>query len=85
MRRGATDEGNFVKKAVSWSLQNRGKRSAPLRRIVRSAVREMRQMGAKAERWTALEVIRELEGRRISPGRNCDTHPTPQKTTTRNG
>jgi 3-methyladenine DNA glycosylase AlkD len=60
IKRGATDERNFVKKAVSWALRNIGKRSRNLSGIAMETAEEMKRMGSKSARWIASDVIRDL-------------------------
>lgn len=61
IRRGATDERNYVKKGVSWALRQIGKRSPHLHReAIRTAERLM-AMDARSARWIARDVLRELE------------------------
>jgi 3-methyladenine DNA glycosylase AlkD len=59
--RGATDERNFVKKAVNWALRNIGKRNINLNRAAINVANEIRQLDSKAARWVASDAIRELE------------------------
>jgi 3-methyladenine DNA glycosylase AlkD len=59
--RGATDERNFVKKAVNWALRNIGKRNLNLNRAAVNAAKEIQQLDSKAARWIASDAIRELE------------------------
>jgi 3-methyladenine DNA glycosylase AlkD len=61
IKHGATDERNFVKKAVNWALRNIGKRNPNLNRTALKVANEIRQMDSKAARWIASDVIRELE------------------------
>jgi len=58
---GATDERNFVKKAVNWALRNIGKRNPNLNKIAVKVAKEIHQMDSKAARWIASDAIRELE------------------------
>jgi 3-methyladenine DNA glycosylase AlkD len=58
---GATDERNFVKKAVNWALRNIGKKNPDLNRAAISLAKEIQQMDSKAARWIANDAIRELE------------------------
>src|SRR3990172_7005929 len=51
IRRGATDERNFVKKAVSWALRNIGKRNPRLRSAALREARALRSLESKAARW----------------------------------
>ena len=60
IRRHATDERNFVKKAVNWALRQIGKRNARLNRL---AIRTARQIGSAdsgAARWIGSDALREL-------------------------
>jgi 3-methyladenine DNA glycosylase AlkD len=59
--REATDERNFVKKAVNWALRNIGKRNLNLNRAAINAATEIRRLDSKAARWIAADAIRELE------------------------
>jgi 3-methyladenine DNA glycosylase AlkD len=65
IRSGATDERNFVKKAVSWALRHIGKRNSALNKAAIKTAKEIRQMDTKAARWIASDVIRELESKKI--------------------
>lgn len=58
---GATDERNFVKKAVNWALRNIGKKNPPLNRAAISLAKEIQRMDSKAARWIANDALRELE------------------------
>jgi len=61
IRRGSTDERNFVKKAVNWALRNIGKRNLRLNQVVINTAKEMQRLDSKAARWIAADAIRELE------------------------
>ena len=63
IRRGATDERNFVKKAVSWALRTIGKRNVRLRLAALREARALRALGDKAARWVGADVERELAKR----------------------
>ncbi len=60
IRQGATDERNFVKKAVNWALRNMGKRNQNLNEVAIGAAKEIREMNSKAARWIASDAIRDL-------------------------
>jgi 3-methyladenine DNA glycosylase AlkD len=60
IRRGAADERNFVKKAVSWALRNIGKRNPRLRRAALAEARALRKADSPAMRWVGAEAEREL-------------------------
>ena len=56
----ATDERNYVKKAVSWALRQIGKRSSGLNaRAIRTA-EQIERIDARAARWVARDALREL-------------------------
>ncbi len=61
IRAQATDERNYVKKAVSWALRQIGKRSPSLNRKAIATAREIERIDARAARWIARDVLRELE------------------------
>jgi 3-methyladenine DNA glycosylase AlkD len=63
--RGATDERNFVKKAVNWALRNIGKRNLSLNEAAINTARELKRLNSKAARWIASDAIRELESAAI--------------------
>jgi 3-methyladenine DNA glycosylase AlkD len=73
IERAATDDRNFVRKAVNWALRNIGKRNATLNRAaVASAKKILAEAnraagstrggdpGTRAARWVATDAIREL-------------------------
>ncbi len=60
--RAATDQRNYVKKAVSWALRTIGKRNARLNLAARQTAQELEQLDSKAARWIARDVLRELAG-----------------------
>ena len=59
--RGATDQRNYVKKAVSWALRQIGKRNGPLRSAAVKTAREIRSLDCASARWIAADVLRDLE------------------------
>jgi 3-methyladenine DNA glycosylase AlkD len=59
--RAATDERNFVKKAVNWALRNIGKRNVRLNEAAITTAREIQRLDSKSARWIATDAIRELE------------------------
>lgn len=50
IRRGATDDRNFVKKAVNWALRQIGKRNRALNGAAIAAARELRRMDSRSAR-----------------------------------
>jgi 3-methyladenine DNA glycosylase AlkD len=65
IKNGATDERNFVKKAVNWALRNIGKRNLNLNKAAIKAAREIQQIDSKAARWVASNAVRELESEAV--------------------
>ena len=49
----ATDERNFVKKAVNWALRNIGKRNLNLNKAAINTAKEIKKLDSKAARWVA--------------------------------
>jgi 3-methyladenine DNA glycosylase AlkD len=61
LKRGATDERNYVKKAVNWALRNIGKRNTKLHRAAIQLAKEIQALDSKAARWIAADALRELQ------------------------
>jgi len=65
VRREATDDRNFVRKAVNWALRQIGKRN---RKLNRAAIREaerIRKMDSRAAHWIAADALRELQSEAV--------------------
>jgi 3-methyladenine DNA glycosylase AlkD len=62
IKRGSTDERNFVRKAINWALRQIGKRSSKLNASAIRAAKEIRKTDSAAARWIAADALRELEG-----------------------
>lgn len=62
---GATDNRNYVKKAVSWALRHIGKKNLNLNKKALELAREIKNIDSKAARWIASDVIRELESEAV--------------------
>jgi 3-methyladenine DNA glycosylase AlkD len=60
IRREATDERNYVRKAVNWALRQIGKRNKNLNREAIKVAREISKIESKAAKWIAGDAIREL-------------------------
>jgi len=60
IKRGATDERNFVKKAVNWALRQIGKRNLALNRVAVTLAHELTGAESAATRWVASDALREL-------------------------
>jgi len=57
---GATDERNFVKKAVSWALRNIGKRNRNLNQIVLENTQILKVSESKTARWIGSDTLRDI-------------------------
>ncbi len=67
IQRGATDDRNFVRKAVNWALRNIGKRNRALNRAAIATARKIQTLDSKSAKWIATDALRELtiKGRRM--------------------
>lgn len=57
----ATDERNFVRKAVNWALRQIGKRNPALRERAVVTARQMLDINSSSASWIARDALRELE------------------------
>jgi 3-methyladenine DNA glycosylase AlkD len=57
----ATDERNYVKKAVNWALRQIGKRSLKLNAPAIRTAKEIRKLDSPAAKWIAADALRELQ------------------------
>ena len=60
IERAATDDRNFVKKAVSWALRGIGKRNAGLHTAAVKLASRLAKASDPAARWTGKDVLRDL-------------------------
>ena len=65
IKKQATDERNYVKKAVNWALRQIGKRNRNLNKAAIKTAREIGKIDAKGARWIAADALRELEGEAV--------------------
>ena len=63
IRREATDDRNFVRKAVNWALRQIGKRNPTLRRAAIAEAKAIAKIDSRAARWIATDALRELAKR----------------------
>ena len=61
----ATDERNFVKKAVNWALRQIGKRSRRLNSLAVQTAERIRRIDSKSARWIASDALRELTNDKV--------------------
>lgn len=62
---GASDDRNFVKKAVNWALRQIGKRNAELNKAAIACAEEIKGQGSRSARWIAGDALRELRGEAV--------------------
>jgi 3-methyladenine DNA glycosylase AlkD len=65
MKKYATDDRNFVRKAVNWALRNIGKRNMTLNESAIRTAREIQSIDSKAARWIAADALRELQSDKV--------------------
>lgn len=65
IKREATDERNFVRKAVNWALRNIGKRNLALNKKAIKVAEELRKIDNKTTRWIAGDALRELKSQAV--------------------
>lgn len=65
IKREATDERNFVKKAVNWALRHIGKKNINLNKAAIKLAKEIKEINSKSARWIANDAIRELESEKV--------------------
>jgi 3-methyladenine DNA glycosylase AlkD len=61
----ATDDRNFVKKAVNWALRQIGKRSRQLNKLAIGVAQDIRQIDSRSARWIASDALRELTSDKV--------------------
>ncbi len=65
IKRESTDERNFVKKAVNWTLRQIGKRNRNLNRKAIETAREIQKLDSKSAKWIAADALRELTNDKV--------------------
>jgi 3-methyladenine DNA glycosylase AlkD len=60
IEREASDDRNYVRKAVNWALRQIGKRNADLRQEVIEVALGLQQVESKSARWIGSDALREL-------------------------
>jgi len=60
IEREATDDRNFVKKAVNWALRSIGKRNPALNRAAVAVARRLAASKESAPRWVGKDALREI-------------------------
>jgi 3-methyladenine DNA glycosylase AlkD len=65
IRREATDDRTFVKKAVNWALRQIGKRNRRLNKRAIGTAERIATLDSRAARWIAADALRELRGEAV--------------------
>jgi 3-methyladenine DNA glycosylase AlkD len=65
IKREATDNRNFVKKAVNWALRQIGKRNLSLNKKAIKLARRIQKIDSKSAKWIAKDAIKELTSKAI--------------------
>ena len=60
IKKEATDNRNFVKKAVNWTLRQIGKRNTGLNTKAIETAKEIQKIESKTAKWIAQDAIKEL-------------------------
>jgi 3-methyladenine DNA glycosylase AlkD len=81
---GATDERNYVRKAVNWALRSIGKRNSRLNRAAVRTAERIHKLDSRAARWIASDARRELTSgavqRRLAAREKKGTQKSKDKT-----
>ena len=65
LKRVATDERNFVKKAVNWAVRQIGKRNVRLNKAAIQLAKRIHAIGVPSSRWIASDALRELTSKNV--------------------
>jgi 3-methyladenine DNA glycosylase AlkD len=65
IEKGARDERNFVKKAVSWALRSIGRRNRALNAAALAVAKRLAQSEEAAPRWVGKDALRELASPKV--------------------
>lgn len=57
---GASDNRNFVKKAVNWALRQIGKRNLTLNKAAINTAQQIQKQDSSSAKWIASDALREL-------------------------
>ncbi len=66
IKKGATDERNYVKKAVSWALRNIGKRNKNLNKEGVKFAKELEKTDSKSARWIAHDTLKDIQREKVT-------------------
>ena len=74
IKREASDNRNFVKKAVNWALRQIGKRNLNLNREAIETAKEIQEIDSKSAKWIASDALRELTGQAVLERLQAKSH-----------
>jgi 3-methyladenine DNA glycosylase AlkD len=66
IKREATDDRIYVKKAVNWALRSIGKRNPDLNKKAIQVAKDLLKIDHKAAQWIAKDALKELEGEGVN-------------------
>jgi 3-methyladenine DNA glycosylase AlkD len=66
IKKGAKDERNYVKKAVSWALRNIGKKNKKLNKEVIKFAKELEKSDIKSAKWIAKDTLRDIQREKVT-------------------
>ncbi len=65
IKKAATDERNYVKKAVSWALRNIGKRNKNLNKEIVKFAKELEKTDSESARWIARDILKDIQREKV--------------------
>jgi len=65
IKKGSTDERNFIKKAVNWALRQIGKRNLNLNKKAVKTAKDIEKIGSKGAKWIASDALKELTSKAV--------------------
>lgn len=65
LEKAASDDRNFIRKAVSWALRTIGKRSRYLNKSAIETAERVSHQGSASARWIAADALRELRSEKV--------------------
>jgi len=65
IKQGATDDRNYVKKAINWAIRNIGKRNLNLNKEAIKLSKKIQKIDSKPARWIASNALKELESEKV--------------------
>jgi 3-methyladenine DNA glycosylase AlkD len=66
IKKGAEDERNYVKKAVSWALRNIGKKNKNLNKEATKFAKELEKTDSKSAKWIAKRTLKDIAREKVT-------------------